>query len=341
MGSVGIGLLGCGTVGSAVVRGLPTQVLDGVTLASVAVRTPSKPRACDLPPGVLTDDARGLVEHPDVDVVVEVMGGLEPALAVAERALDLGKPVVTANKALLGAFGPALGVQAGATGVPLLFEAAVGAGVPILRTIAGLLDGDRIVKVEGVLNGTANFIVSVMEAESATLAEALERARVLGYAEADPSRDLDGTDTADKLAILVQYAFGKPLTTDAVLRLGIDWLTLTDIAEATARGRRWRLLATAVEDCAKVEPVALRAEHPLARLTGPENGIVITAERAGQLFLAGPGAGGEPTASAVLSDIGTAVRWVRQHRVAGRRARHSPVQPRVLLRPRRCVGDLS
>lgn len=317
METVGLGLLGCGVVGSAVVRRLAAgEGPPALLVPRIAVRHPAKERDCHPPAGVVTGDASEVVEDPRVDVVVEMIGGLQPARELVRRSLELGKPVVTANKALLGAYGPELRAQAEAADLPLLFEAAVGGAIPLLRGLAGLLDGDRVVKLEAVLNGTANFVLSHMEATGSPMVQAAAEARRLGYAEADPTRDLDGSDTADKLALLAHYVFGEARRSSDIDRLGIQWLTPADIATAAAEGRRWRLLGTAVAGCAKVEPVPLRAEHPLGRLTGPDNGVLVTAERAGTLMFCGPGAGGDPTASAILADVTTAAHWVRKRRPA-------------------------
>ena len=301
----GLGLLGCGVVGSAVVRGLQAMDSD-LRLAAVAVRDVGKPRACDLAGVAVGGDPLAVVEDPAVDVVVEVMGGVEPARALVERALRLGKPVVTANKALLAAHGPALRACAGA--VPLRYEAAVAGAVPVVRALSALLTADRITKIEGVLNGTTTFVLSRMESAGVTLAEAVAEAQARGYAEADPTRDLDGTDAADKLAVLVQHAFGEPLRSEQVQRLGIDWLEPRHMDGQ----RRWRLVATAVRGrCARVEPVPLRAEHPFARLTGPDNAVTVYGERSGPVTLSGAGAGGDATACAVLADLADAADWLR------------------------------
>jgi homoserine dehydrogenase len=196
-----------------------------------------KRRECSLPPGVLTDDAWAVVEDPHINVVIEVMGGLTPARDLIARALELGKPVVTANKAVLGEYGPQLRAVSRRQRVPLLFEAAVAGAVPIVRGLSGLSRADEIVKIEGVLNGTSTFVLSHVEATGCTPAEAVAEAQRLGYAEADATRDLDGSDAADKLAVLVQYLFDRPIRTSQVQRLGIDVLRAKDIARTD--GRRW------------------------------------------------------------------------------------------------------
>lgn len=309
MSHQGVGVLGCGVVGSAVVRQLAEHGGPPSRVRAVAVRDMRKQRECPLPPGVLTDDAVAVVEDPRVDVVVEAIGGPTPARDLISRALELGKPVVTANKAVLGEFGPELRALSRREGVPLLFEAAVAGAVPIVRGLSGLARADEIVKIEGVLNGTSTFVLSQVEATGCTPEEALLEAQRLGFAEADASRDLDGTDAADKLAVLVQYLFDEPLRTADVQRIGIDVLTRDDILRTD--GRRWRLVATAVKGtCARVEPVPLRAEHPLAAVTGPQNAITVTGRHAGAITLSGPGAGGDATACSIVADVLAAQDWL-------------------------------
>ena len=307
---IGVGLLGCGVVGAAVARGLD-RVVDACAprLAAVAVRDLSKARECDLGVATVTPDAVSVVDDPGVDIVVEVLGGIEPAASLVRRALALGKPVVTANKAVLGAFGPHLHRCAADLGVPLLFEGAVAGGVPVIRGLSGLARADEFVKIEAVLNGTTTFVLSYVEQTGATFAEALAEARRLGFAEADSTRDMDGSDAADKLAVLVQYLFGQPLLESGVHRVGIDVLSRDDVLAAP--DRRWRLVATAVRDrCARVEPVALRADHPFATLQGVSNAITVTGLRSGPVTFIGAGAGGDATACSVIADILFAADWV-------------------------------
>lgn len=311
MAQVGLGLLGCGVVGAAVVRGLQHLPLPGAPrVRRIAVRDLGRRRDCAIEAGVLTGDPWAVVEDPRVDVVVEVMGGLEPAGPLIARALALGKPVVTANKALLGASGMARETGGSAAGPPLFFEAAVAGAVPLIRGLSGVLRADEVVKIEGVLNGTTTFVLSHAERTGATVAEALAEARRLGCAEADATRDMDGTDAADKLAVLVQYLFGEPLRTRDVHRLGIEWLTQADTVAAP--GRRWRLVATAVPGrCARVEPVLLRDGHPFADLSGVQCAVTVTGARSGAITLIGAGAGGEATACSVIADVLSARDWLQ------------------------------
>lgn len=319
MRKIGVGLLGCGVVGSAVVRGMQRLAATApLELQAVAVVDTAKPRQCEVSPALLTTDARSVVDHPDVDVVVEVIGGLAPAAELLERALTLGKPVVTANKAVLGTSGPRLRSYAAQLGVPLLYEASVAGAVPLIRGLSGLIEADDLVKIEGVLNGTTTFVLSHMEQTGATMPEAVAEAQRLGFAELDPSRDLDGTDAADKLAVLVQSLFGEALVTPNVQRWGIDRLRPSDIVGGGTR--RWRLIATAVKGrCARVEPVALRSDHPFAALTGPQSAVTITGERAGAITLMGTGAGGDATACSVLADVLEAVEWLGAGRLQATR----------------------
>lgn len=318
MPQVRVGLLGCGVVGSAVVRRLSElRGAEVPVVSAVAVRDTTKTRDCVLPVDAFRADAYRVVEDPAVDVVVEAIGGLVPAAGLIARALDLGKPVITANKAVLGAFGPELLEHARSRSTPLLFEAAVAGAIPVIRALSGLSRADEIIKIEAVLNGTSTFVLSHAESTGATLQEAVSEAQRLGYAEADPTRDLDGSDAADKLAVLVQYLFDEPLRTQDVHRLGIDKLTDSDVQRDD--GRRWRLVATAIKGrCARVEPALLRPEDPLAATTGADNMVVVTTRLSGPITLGGAGAGGNATASSVVADLLAAQDWL-QSGAAGRR----------------------
>lgn len=301
-----IGLLGCGTVGSAVARAVAADPrLIVWRVEAVAVRDPSKRRDCDLGTATVSHDAAEVVTDPSVDVVVEVMGGLHPAFDVTSRSLRAGRPVVTANKALIGSYGPELRALAEQYGVPLRFEAAVAAGVPVVEPLAALAATDEVVRVGGVLNGTSNYVLWRAGTGEVSLDEAIREAQELGYAEADPTLDLDGSDAAAKLAILAQLAFGGSLRTSDVATTGVDVLDDRDIAAARAQGRVWRLVAdVTAAGCATVEPRCLPADHPLARVTGADNAVLVEARLAGTITLAGPGAGGDATASAILRDLG-------------------------------------
>lgn len=301
-----VGLLGCGSVGSEVARLLvqDPRLRSRFALAAVAVHDAGRARPAWIDPSLLTTDPMTVVSGADVEIVIEVMGGLEPAGAAVTRALDLGRPVVTANKALLAARGRELRALAERCRTVIRYEAAVAAGVPVLAALSEVVRTDQVSRIEAVLNGTSNFVLCEMERSGRTLAEAVVEAQQRGYAEQDPSRDLNGTDAADKLAILAQLAWGSDVTTTDVQRLGIDGLTPDDLARARAAGRTWRLVAAATPNgCLVVEPRQLPVTHRLAQVEGADNVVVATTVNAGRLVFAGPGAGGLPTAAAIVADL--------------------------------------
>jgi len=311
---VRVGLLGCGNVGAALVR-LVDDHADLITARSgtrveisrVVVRDLTKPRDVKLPAGVFTDDAAAVVADPDIDIVVEVMGGVEPARGLIESALRAGKPVVTANKELIARDGPELLQIAATAGVDLLFEASVAGGIPLIRPLRESLAGDRIRRVLGIVNGTTNFILTRMTEDGTTFADALAEAQRLGYAEADPTADVEGHDAAAKAAIIATIAFGSPVHPDAVYREGITQVTDDDIRSARSLGYVVKLLAVAEEidgDVAvRVHPAMVPLQHPLASVRDSFNAVFIEADAVGELMLYGRGAGGNPTASAVLGDL--------------------------------------
>jgi len=314
---IGVALLGCGTVGREVVRLLQSQAEEltarvgaPVVLRGIAVRRPHRHR--DLPEQLLTTDAAALVAREDVDVVVEVVGGIEPMRTLLLDALRAGKSVVTANKALLAEYTAELAEAADTTGADLYFEAAVAGAIPIVRPMRESLAGDRISRVVGILNGTTNYILSAMDSTGAGYAETLEEAGQLGYAEADPTADVDGFDAAAKAAILASLAFHTRVTAADVHREGIRDITASDIASAKTLGCTVKLLALCerVVDAdgtervsARVYPAMVPRAHPLAGVDGAYNAVVVEVEAAGRLMFYGQGAGGSPTASAVLGDL--------------------------------------
>lgn len=337
-----VALLGCGTVGTEVVRLLTDQAADltarvgaPVELAGIAVRKPNKHR--DVPAELLTTDAEALIAS-DVDVVVEVIGGIEPARSLLLAALRSGKSVVTANKALLAEHSADLFEASDASGADLYFEAAVAGAIPLLRPLRESLAGDRITRVMGIVNGTTNFILSGMDSTGASYGETLEEATRLGYAEADPTADVDGFDAASKAAILASLAFHSRVTAADVHREGIASVSAADIAAAKALGRTVKLLAicerVVTEDggesiSVRVHPAMIPKSHPLAGVNGAFNAVFVEADAAGEMMFYGQGAGGAPTASAVLGDL-VAVARNRVHR--GRGPRESsyaalPVRP--------------
>jgi homoserine dehydrogenase len=320
---VRIALLGCGTVGSGVARllldsGSNVPLRSGVDfwLAAIAVRSRAKRRAADIPAELLTEDAQALVADPTIDVVIECIGGTGTAAELVTAALGNGKHVVTANKDLLATRGPELRALAASRGVAIAYEAAVGGAIPIVRTIAESLAGEEILEVGGVLNGTTNFILSEMSAGK-NYEGALREAQERGFAEADPAADVEGIDAAHKLAILVQLAFRRGLVTSEIPRTGITALTRDDLALAKRLGWALKLVACARAGASVVTPAYVPAEHPFAQPAGAQNCIRVTGRSAGSLTFAGAGAGGAPTASAVIGDVVAILRRVSAGRQAG------------------------
>jgi homoserine dehydrogenase len=324
-----VALLGCGVVGSQVVRLLREQADElaarigaPLDLVGIAVRRPG--RHTDVPAELLTTDAAQLVARDDVDLVVEVIGGIEPARTLLLTALESGKSVVTANKALLADDGATLHDAAAKAGVDLYYEAAVAGAIPLLRPLRESLAGDRITRVMGIVNGTTNFILSRMDATGAGFDEALAEATALGYAEADPTADVDAYDAAAKAAILAGLAFHTRVTMSDVHREGISDITAADIASARAIDCTVKLLAIcervqgpdgAERVSVRTHPAMIPRSHPLAGVGDAFNAVFVEAEAAGSLMFYGRGAGGPPTASAVLGDLVA----VARHRVSGSR----------------------
>jgi len=315
---VRVALLGCGVVGSQVARLLHEQAGDlaarvgvPVELAGVAVRRLGLARAVDLPDELFTTDAAALVARDDIDVVVEVIGGIEPARTLILSALEHGASVVSANKALLAEDGSTLFAAAEKAGRDIYYEAAVAGAIPILRPLRESLAGDRVTRVLGIVNGTTNFILDRMDTSGAGFDEALEEAQSLGYAEADPTADVEGFDAAAKAAILASLAFHTRVTAADVHREGIAEVTASDVASAAEMGCVVKLLAIcALEDgpagpavSARVHPAMIPRSHPLASVHEAYNAVFVESEAAGQLMFYGPGAGGAPTASAVMGDL--------------------------------------
>jgi homoserine dehydrogenase len=323
-----VALLGCGTVGTEVVRLLDRHSADlaarvgaPLELAGVAVRRPQRVRDLPVDPALFTDDAAGLVARHDVDLVIEVVGGIEPARSWLLRALTSGKSVVTANKSLLAEDGASLHDAAATAGTDLYYEASVAGAIPLLRPLRESLVGDRVHRVIGIVNGTTNFILDRMDTSGAGFAEALEEATALGYAEADPTADIDGFDAAAKAAILAGLAFHTRVTAADVHREGISGVTVADMASAREMGCTVKLLAIAERSATetgvsvRVHPAMIPRSHPLAGVREAYNAVFVEAEAAGSLMFYGRGAGGAPTASAVLGDLVAAAR----NRLSGRR----------------------
>ncbi|MTG89947.1 homoserine dehydrogenase [Cellulosimicrobium sp. BIT-GX5] len=323
-----VALLGCGVVGTQVARLLTEQADDlasrvgaRLELVGIAVRDVTAPRDAAIDRALLTDDAAGLVQR--ADIVVEVMGGTEPARTLLLRAIEAGAAVVTANKALLAEDGPTLYKAADAAGVDIYFEAAVAGAIPIVRPVRESLAGDHVRRVLGIVNGTTNYVLDQMATTGMDLEEAVKEAQALGYAEADPTADVEGYDAAAKAAILASLAFHTRVSLDDVAREGILSVTADDVAWAAQTGHVIKLLAIAeLRDGAagvpagvsvRVHPALVPTAHPLATVRGSFNAVFVEAESAGELMFYGRGAGGAPTASAVLGDVVSAAR----HRVLG------------------------
>ncbi|MFD8422809.1 homoserine dehydrogenase [Streptomyces sp. NPDC059466] len=310
-----VALLGCGVVGSEVARIMTTHADDlaarigaPVELTGVAVRRPSKVRE-GIDPALVTTDATALVKRGDIDVVVEVIGGIEPARSLITTAFEHGASVVSANKALLAQDGAALHAAAEEHGRDLYYEAAVAGAIPLIRPLRESLAGDKINRVMGIVNGTTNFILDKMDSTGAGYQEALDEATALGYAEADPTADVEGFDAAAKAAILAGISFHTRVRLDDVYREGMNEVTSADFASAKAMGCTIKLLAICERAAdggsvtARVHPAMIPLSHPLASVRGAYNAVFVESDAAGQLMFYGPGAGGAPTASAVLGDL--------------------------------------
>ncbi len=322
---VRVGLLGCGNVGAALVHLVDehadlVQARAGVPIevARVAVRDLGRSRDVPLPADRFTTDAMAVATDPDVDVVVEVIGGIEPARSLILAALEAGKAVVTGNKELIASEGPALFDAAERAGVDLLFEASVAGGIPLIRPLRESLAGDRISRVLGIVNGTTNYVLTRMTESGASFDDALAEAQRLGFAEADPTADVDAHDAAAKIAILASIAFNARVNPADVYREGIRGVTADDIAAAANLGYVVKLLAVAEEiDGAvsvRVHPTMVPKHHPLAAVRDSFNAVFIEGAAVGELMLYGRGAGGFPTASAVLGDLVDAAKNVVEGR---------------------------
>lgn len=309
-------MLGCGNVGASLVQLIDEQA-DAIEqrtglrleITRVAVRNLSRERDVDLPDGVLTRDARALVADPEVDLVVEVIGGIEPARELILAALTAGKPVVTANKELLANVGTELFAVADEHAVDLLFEAAVAGGIPLIRALRESLRGEPIRRVMGIVNGTTNYILTKMTEEGADYGDALAEAQRLGYAERDPTADVEGYDAGAKVAIMASIAFGARVVAGDVYHEGISGVTAGDIAVARRLGYVVKLLGIAERDAGtgevavRVHPAMVPLHHPLASVRESYNAVFVEGEAVGSLMFYGRGAGGAPTASAVLGDV--------------------------------------
>ncbi len=318
MNQLTIGLLGCGNVGAAFVDLLDKRrdviaARTGIDLriGAIAVRSVAKHRDHVSNPDLLTTDTRAIVENPDVDLVVELIGGIEPARELISAALGAGKPVVTGNKELLANHGAELYATAAANGVDLLFEAAVAGGIPLIRPLRESLVGEDVARVMGIVNGTTNYILTQMTQHGAAYADALADAQQLGYAEADPTADVEGYDAGAKAAIIASIAFGARGVAGAVYHEGISSITPPDIEMAKRLDHVIKAVAVIEGDTSgdtpevaiRVHPAMIPADHPLASVNDSFNAVFVEGNAVGDLMFYGRGAGGDPTASAVLGDV--------------------------------------
>jgi homoserine dehydrogenase len=324
MKTLKVGMLGCGVVGSQIARllisnksDLSTRAGANLELVKIAVKD-TKVKRDGIPAGLFTSDAKALVSNPSIELIIEVIGGIEPARELVLSAIAHGKSVVTANKALLAKHGAELYAAADNANVDLYYEAAVAGAIPIIRPLRESLVGDHVLKVMGIVNGTTNYILTKMDENGAAFSDALKQAQQLGFAESDPTADVEGIDAAAKAAILASLAFHSRVTDADVYREGITKITSTDVKVAKAIDMVIKLLAIAelTKDgsiSVRVHPTLISREHPLASVRDSFNAVFVESQSAGQMMFYGRGAGGEPTASAVLGDLVA----VARHKVSG------------------------
>jgi homoserine dehydrogenase len=324
MKTLKVGMLGAGVVGSQIARLLIANKSDlasrsgaNLELVSIAVKD-SKLKRDGIPAALLTTDAKSIVNDPQIDLVIEVIGGIDPAKELILTALKNGKSVVTANKALLAKHGAELYAAADKANVDLYYEAAVAGAIPILRPLRESLVGDHVIRVMGIVNGTTNYILTKMDENGAAFADALKEAQALGFAESDPTADIEGFDAAAKAAILAGLAFHSRVTDNDVYREGISKITAADVKVAKAMEMVIKLLAIAELTpegavSVRVHPALISRTHPLASVRDSFNAVFVEAESAGQMMFYGKGAGGAPTASAILGDLVA----VARHKVNG------------------------
>ena len=324
MKTLKVGMLGAGVVGSQIARLLIANKSDlasrsgaNLELVSIAVKD-SKLKRDGIPAALLTNDAKSIVNDPQIDLVIEVIGGIDPAKDLILTALKNGKSVVTANKALLAKHGAELYAAADKANVDLYYEAAVAGAIPILRPLRESLVGDHVNRVMGIVNGTTNYILTKMDENGAAFADALKEAQALGFAESDPTADIEGFDAAAKAAILAGLAFHSRVTDNDVYREGISKITAADVKVAKAMEMVIKLLAIAELTpegavSVRVHPALISRNHPLASVRDSFNAVFVEAQSAGQMMFYGKGAGGEPTASAILGDLVA----VARHKITG------------------------
>ena len=324
MKTLKVGMLGCGNVGSQIARLLVANKADlasrsgaQLELVKVAVKD-IKAKRDGIATSLLTDDPYSVVNDPEIDLIIEVIGGISPAKELILAAFKNGKSVVTANKALLAKEGAALYQAAGEANVDLYYEAAVAGAIPILRPLRESLVGDHVTRIMGIVNGTTNYILTKMDESGTAFTDALKQAQELGFAEADPTADVEGIDASDKAAILAGLAFHSRVTDKDVYREGITKITATDVKVAKAMDMVIKLLAiteltASGEISVRVHPALISRTHPLASVRESFNAVFVEAQSAGQMMFYGKGAGGEPTASAVLGDLVA----IARHKVLG------------------------
>ncbi|MCZ8519070.1 MULTISPECIES: homoserine dehydrogenase [Paenibacillus] len=319
MKKINVGLLGLGTVGTGVVRivenhqnDLHSQSGSAIEITKILVQDKNKARGISVPPHLLTDNAWDVVENPDIHVIVEVMGGIEPAKQLILTGLERGKHIVTANKDLMALHGPEIMAKAAEKGCDVFYEAAVAGGIPIIRTLTDSFASDRITKIMGIVNGTTNFILTKMSQEGADYAEVLKEAQALGYAEADPTSDVEGYDAARKMTILSTLGFRAEVALGDVSVKGISQISKEDIAYGKRLGYEVKLLGIAERQdehiSISVQPTMVKKSHPLASVNGVFNAVYVHGEAVGETMFYGAGAGELPTATSIVADLVAVVR---------------------------------
>jgi homoserine dehydrogenase len=324
IGILGLGTVGCGTV--EVLRRNARMIAQragcDLKVTRIATKTPGKARPISFDPKIVSGDVDGLLNDPDIHIVAELIGGVDPARSYVLRAIAAGKSVVTANKELIAKHGPEILEAADAAGVDFLFEGSVGGGIPLIAPLRESLVGNRVIQLMAILNGTTNYILTRMTQEGHDFGDMLREAQALGYAEADPTSDVDGFDTTYKLSILGSIAFGVPVALEKIYREGIRKVGARDIGYARDLGYVIKLIAFGRQDEAgeielRVHPALLPMAHPLASVNDVFNAVLFTGDAVGNVMFYGRGAGGEPTGSAVVGDLVAVARNIR-HKATGR-----------------------
>lgn len=322
MKPIKVGLLGLGTVGTGVVRiveghqeDLRSQIGSPVVIERIAVRTLDKPRNIDIASSKLTEDPWDVIDDPEIDVIIEVMGGIEPTKTYILEALERGKHIVTANKDLMALYGSEILAKAKYKNCDVFYEASVAGGIPIIRTLVEGFSSDRIMKIMGIVNGTTNYILSKMSQEGASYNDVLQEAKALGYAESDPTADVEGLDAARKMAILGTIGFRTNVSLDDISVRGISSVTKEDIIYAKKLGYEMKLLGIAEyqdnEFNISVEPTMVKEDHPIASVNGVYNAVYVYGEAVGETMFYGAGAGEMPTATSIVADLVTVIKNIK------------------------------